>query len=667
MRGCGNAAVNEHSLEASTTQAGHSPVTPVRSREGLHDLLAGVGTAAASLAVYLATLQPGVGGSGDSRMFQLLAAVPGTSNYPTHLIALEFMKTVLPFVDPAVRANLLSSIAGAASSGIMVLLLRRLGARRAVAVGTSLAFSWTATHWVLSIYAEVYTLNLLFLLVAVLLLLRWQHDQDRLLLAIALAVVALGFGIHNTSVLVIPGVLVFLWWVDRSLFRSGWFVIAVMCAAVVTLLPYGLLVCRTFDPDVAFLGASAGDLGKLIDLLMGGGNRSNLFQQSLTSIVTQRLPRMAATIATQLHLLLPLAVVGVWRRPTAGDALLQVTLLCNLALVASYSVPDLAVFYLPALAMLAVLAGRGFEVVLRRLHAPPTLALGLSVALPAVFLVPNWVRVAEAHDTATKNWIQRVLRVTEDPSLIVALNWDMATALKYATEVERARPDRKQVLFYPWSALSTSFGFERVRRHVCGGPPLRVQPRGRIAERGGRVYVAEQRPALIDGLRRRGYELRRVERHLYELGPVDCRPPPLPAVLLIHEVESRPTLNAAIASVTTPDFDPRNRVVLQRRPAGIERSDGPRSPRNVEIVEWSDSRIEIEVDATAPGWLVITDIVPGFWRARIDGVGVETSNANVIHRGLPVPAGRHTVTLRDPAGDFRLGEWLTGRPTPLTR
>ncbi len=49
------------------------------------------------------------------------------------------------------------------------------------------------------------------------------------------------------------------------------------------------------------------------------------------------------------------------------------------------------------------------------------------------------------------------------------------------------------------------------------------------------------------------------------------------------------------------------------------------------------------VEASNGGVLVLNDVWHPWWRATLDGAPVEILKANVIFRGVVVPAGRHTV------------------------
>src|SRR5262249_43077313 len=64
------------------------------------------------------------------------------------------------------------------------------------------------------------------------------------------------------------------------------------------------------------------------------------------------------------------------------------------------------------------------------------------------------------------------------------------------------------------------------------------------------------------------------------------------------------------------------------------------------IVAWRPDRIEIETDSELGGMLALHDVYYPGWIAEIDGVRAPILRADVLFRGLEVPAGRHRVVFR---------------------
>src|SRR5581483_4520196 len=63
------------------------------------------------------------------------------------------------------------------------------------------------------------------------------------------------------------------------------------------------------------------------------------------------------------------------------------------------------------------------------------------------------------------------------------------------------------------------------------------------------------------------------------------------------------------------------------------------------IVRYSPAELEVEVEVDRPGMLVVTDSYYPGWHASVDGQTAPLWIADLLFRGVPVPAGRHRVRL----------------------
>jgi hypothetical protein len=64
---------------------------------------------------------------------------------------------------------------------------------------------------------------------------------------------------------------------------------------------------------------------------------------------------------------------------------------------------------------------------------------------------------------------------------------------------------------------------------------------------------------------------------------------------------------------------------------------------HVAIVNYADSSVEIDVDAPKAGIVVLHDLFYPGWEARVDGHKEPVLHANILFRGVEVPAGHHRV------------------------
>src|SRR6476659_286344 len=102
-----------------------------------------------ALALYMATLLPGIG-SGDTAEFQRVAPTLGVAHptgYPLYTM-LGWLWSRLPLGGtPAWRMNLFSAVAGALAVGVLYAAARALGQARAVAAAAALTLAASRTFW----------------------------------------------------------------------------------------------------------------------------------------------------------------------------------------------------------------------------------------------------------------------------------------------------------------------------------------------------------------------------------------------------------------------------------------------------------------------------------------------------------------------------------------
>jgi hypothetical protein len=75
--------------------------------------------------------------------------------------------------------------------------------------------------------------------------------------------------------------------------------------------------------------------------------------------------------------------------------------------------------------------------------------------------------------------------------------------------------------------------------------------------------------------------------------------------------------------------------------------------------EISEERLEIEVDASASGWLFISDTYYPGWQATLDGRPVKIYRADICGRAIAVGPGRHRIELSFRSRSFGLGMWTS--------
>jgi hypothetical protein len=120
-----------------------------------------------------------------------------------------------------------------------------------------------------------------------------------------------------------------------------------------------------------------------------------------------------------------------------------------------------------------------------------------------------------------------------------------------------------------------------------------------------------------------------------------------PPLVVAGRIVRAPHLNAAVAALKDPSFNPRTMVVLPVvLPGGgpaIEAAPG--GPGTSRLVESGPEKLSADVESGSPGVLVIQRAWLPLYRASLDGAEVPVRIANLHRIGVEVPAGRHRVDL----------------------
>lgn len=389
------------------------------------------GIAAVCLTLYLRTLLPGIGYSGDSAKWQFLGhvgGVPHATGHPLYLLLNKLFVAVVPWGSLAWRANLLSAVLGVLVVVLLYQVLRLLGVSWAVAASTALVFAFTRTFWTQSVVAEVYTLHLALMCAVMLCLARWrlalakgsyqagaEGTDDRWLMA-GLSLYVLSFGNHMGTVLLLPGV-VWLIWPFRPRVLSWRNVSVVSAAAIASVLQYGYVFYLTRVGR--YVEYPVYGLGDALDYVTGASFRERMFAFGPAELVTERLRLTGRFLFEEYFVLLPLIGYGIWHglRETdpARRAVLALVALWGVAgwlFAVNFDVVDVVVFFLPSFLVLAVFLGVGLDEVLVRLRQrrPESrhVAAAVSVALVALPMATGLIDYRRASQRGTVADAERI-------------------------------------------------------------------------------------------------------------------------------------------------------------------------------------------------------------------------------------------------------------------
>jgi hypothetical protein len=343
-----------------------------------------------------------------------------------------------------------------------------------------------------------------------------------------------------------------------------------------------------------------------------------------------------------------------------------VAALAALALAIAYRAASLDVAVLPIATGLAFAAG-GIAVlaVLRRMApARPWLA----TALVAAFMIAD-LRWNNAPNESTGLPADRY-------EALKPQGHDETVALLKAKLAQTAAPDRRDRveligIAYHWPDVALAQGFD----HLFGHNPLRLRDfklatgvgdtvaepvqrpfaplypsyRSTYADLFGVSFIATGVPVeQIDTKLHEGdlnFVARTADAYVYE------NPRALPRVMLVPDY--RVARFDALIRDGWPDLDPRRAILLEHAPAATPHAPAepgstlpppaPGSAGSARILRYANTEVDVEVNAPAGGFLLLTDVWHPWWRARVDGEPAAILKADVVFRAVGVGPGMHRV------------------------
>lgn len=333
--------------------------------------------AALTLAMYLRTLAPGLL-AGDPGEFQFAAwnfGLAHPTGYPLYMVLGGLWQRLwaLIGIPPATSLNAFSAVCAAAAVALLYRLMLdwlpgSLTVRRMAALFSALLLATNPTFWNQSLIAEVYALHALFVVGILWAARAAGNGQASPGLPLFLAILALAH--HATSILLLPGLLVYLTLRDRSWWRS-WRVVGLgMAGVALVALSYLYIPLRAGADASPWYHQDVG--GQVLDLYAGGWNAFVQFISGRSISVGFRGVGEAwaqvgfAASQWRLHFSWPgLALVGMglvalgMRRNWPVLALTGIFALLQQVFNLFYGIDDIFVYYIPLYLTGAIWAGFG--------------------------------------------------------------------------------------------------------------------------------------------------------------------------------------------------------------------------------------------------------------------------------------------------------------------
>jgi len=116
----------------------------------------------------------------------------------------------------------------------------------------------------------------------------------------------------------------------------------------------------------------------------------------------------------------------------------------------------------------------------------------------------------------------------------------------------------------------------------------------------------------------------------------------LPRFFLVGKLRRVQGMAEAVAQLKSADFDPAHEAIVE----GAAPLPGEDATGTVTVREYGLDRLTLEVTANQPAYLVTSETAYPGWEAWLDGQPRPIYTTDAAFRGMPVPAGRHVVSMR---------------------
>jgi len=429
---------------------------------------------AVALGLYVPTLLPGVG-FWDTAEFQTVGPVLGIAHptgFPAYTLLGWFANALLsPIGETAFRMNLLSALLVAGASAFLAIATQRIVGRPALAVGTGLLLAVAPISWWTATRADAHALHVFLLALLLERLVAWGQavragsPRAGRPLLVASFVYGLSLGNHGLTVLLAPGIAVYLVAVQPSIIRQ-WRLVAA-CAAILLLTVVALYayipIRASMNPPLNY-GHPSSLQGFLF--LVSAAQFTGLLQNPLARGIGP-IVDVFVTQAGWIPIVLGLLGLASLARGAARTGWLgpRIALLTGLWFViatvfsAGYGDGFVDRYYIGPLAMLALWAAVGASALLdgalglidrhsvasgrigsTARYALPVVVACLFLAYPAWRAADGWTQNDSSRDTDGGRWGAAALAARE-PNAVVVSWWSYSTNLWYHQFILGLRPD----------------------------------------------------------------------------------------------------------------------------------------------------------------------------------------------------------------------------------
>jgi hypothetical protein len=330
----------------------------------------------------------------------------------------------------------------------------------ATTAGLLLAFS--RTLWAYATVAEVYTLNTFLILLIFFLMLRWRRGGEKRDSSLYLAAVVFGIalGVHHVTVaLVLPAIALLVYRTEGLVFfKSRRFLYAAIISLAAMIAIYSYLPIAAAQEPLMNWGEPTSLKAIWWHI---SGRQYQTFLSFDPKILGEQLAVFGGMAAREfspswLPLGICLALVGFWsvfRTDRTAFWFLAWIIGADLAYASSYVIAeDKDAYYLTTFVVLVIAASAGLRELLYFIFSKLGLSRMASVIAAILLLVAPSLALASnlpfnnrRHYWIARDYVSNIFRSVEPRGLLLTFDWEVASPIFYAQQVERRRRDVKVV------------------------------------------------------------------------------------------------------------------------------------------------------------------------------------------------------------------------------
>ncbi|MFH0775878.1 MAG: DUF2723 domain-containing protein [bacterium] len=436
--------------------------------------LAGLFVFFVSYSVYLLILPSTVtfGDSGDFITSAYVLGIPHPSGYPLYTL-INHLFSYIPISNIGMRITLSSAIFASLASTFLYFLLLKLSVSLIFSISAALSFSFSWTFFRVASYSKPYAMYAFFSILIILLLILWQESinpksktqnpKSKNYFFLFSFILGLSFTNHNLMTTLVPGILLFIFMVNKRVFSNTKLLINGFWLFFLGLSVFLYLPIRAFQhPPIDW--ANPTTLSNFIDCIMVKFAQKRFFDVTSLKMFFM-FKHYSLLVAKQFLIFGTLSILGLYLLYHSRKQiffLLAFIILVNtgLSLVVftdiTPGIVDYESYYLPSFLSLAIGLGIGLNFFKKN-----SKVCYLAFLIPVIICVFNYYPSNKSRFFFAYDYGRNILKGLPEKTMLFTYTDHEFMTLWYLRHIEKRRDDIIQLNLYD---LTTPWVIERITK-----------------------------------------------------------------------------------------------------------------------------------------------------------------------------------------------------------